>query len=196
MFNGEGGDGGDSGQGAGGEGGAGKGGSGQQNNEPKMVSMTQEKYDESITKRLERGKKSWEKEFHESDDYKAFQEFQEGKKTNDQKIQEQLKGMDALKQQNAELTSKIQSYDQKSILTKGDVNPEFTEFVMHKLQTSMKEGDDFESVFESFKKEDSNAKYFGSQQQQSSRRQGQRHNGSGSKAGTASNIISKMYGDK
>jgi len=185
------------GQGAGDEGDAGKGGSDQQNEDAKMVNMTQEEYDKSIQKRLDRGKKSWEKEFHESDDYKAFQEHQENKKTSDQKIQDQLKNMDSLKQSNADLTSKIQAYEQKDQLTKAEVNPEFTDYVMFEIQKSMSDDVDFETALKGFKENESNAKYFGSQQQRGNNgRQGQRHGGSASKGSTASNILSKMYGDK
>lgn len=197
LFNDDGDKGDNGGQGAGDQGDAGKGGSGEPE-QPKMVTMTQEDYDKSIQKRLDRGKNSWEKEFKESEDFKNFQAHMEGQKSESEKLQEKLKGMDTVKQQNEELSSKLRSYEQKSLLTKAETNDEFVDFVLYEVQKTMKDGDEFESALEAFKKVDSNAKYFGSQQQQQqSFRQGQRHSGKGNGEGsTAANLISKMYGDK
>lgn len=181
--------------GEGGEGGQGEGGEGDQ--EPKMVQMTQEEFDQTIEKRLKRAEKNFEKSFKQSDEFKNFQSWQEGQKSEAEKLQEQLKGMEELKQTNADMASKIQSFEQKELLTKANVNPEFNDFVRFEIQKSMNDGDDFGEALEKFKQAESNAKYFGSQQQQQSFRQGQRHSGKGgSKGSTASSIISKMYGDK
>ena len=163
--------------------------------EPKMVNMSQDDYDASIAKRLDRAEKAWEKKFHESDSFKAFKAYEEGQKSETDKLNEKLKGMSELEKSNADMAKKIQGYEQSSLLTKADVNPEFNEFVMHKIQSSMNEGDDFGESLEKFKTDEANAKYFGSQQQ-SSTRQGQRHGKGGGQDSKASTIIDKIYGNK
>lgn len=191
----------------GGDGGAGDGGSGDKggqgdsggakaDDKPKEITMTQKEYDKKIQSRLDRGKKAWEKEFHESDDYKAFQKYQDGQKDEKQKMQESLKGMNDIKSENDSLKAKIAGFEQSDAIRKAEVNDEFVDFVKFEVNKTLDKFDgDFDDALKAFKENEKNAKYFGASSN-GSKSQGKRHGGKGGEINAAAALVSKMYGGK
>lgn len=116
-----------------------------QGTEPEVKSYTQEELDTIIEKRIARDRRTREN----TPEYKAFKEWEESQKSQDDKNSELKKNYDLAKNELAVLKA------EKKVIS-ANAKPEFAEFVASKVLSM---GDDFEANLAEYKKD--NPQYFG-----------------------------------
>ncbi len=117
----------------------------QQNTEPVTKAYTQEELDAIIEKRIARDRRTREN----TPEYKAFKEWEESQKSQDDKNSELKKNYDLAKNELAVLKA------EKKVIS-ANCKSEFAEFVASKVLAM---GDDFEANLAEYKK--NNPQYFG-----------------------------------
>ena len=122
----------------------------QEQSQEEEKKFTQSELDEKINKRLARQDKKFEKEFKESDEYKAFVDYQESKKTDDQKIQDQLNKMADIEKQNSDYKAQLENYKNRDILRSKNVKEEFVDYINFEVSKLVNEENDFNTALEKY----------------------------------------------
>lgn len=144
----------------------------------KQVTMSQKDLDDLIAKRVARAAKSAEKKYQESDEYKEYQKYLDGKKTEDEKIKEQLTKMGDLESSNQTLQSQLDQYKNKELMN-GKIADEFKEFVLFKVQSNVSDDKTFEDALNEFIKDEANAGYLPGDPRSTRQQRRQKKDGAG-----------------
>lgn len=154
---------------------------------------TQADIDSAVQKRLAREKGKAEKEFKNSDDYKAFSEWKESQKTEQEKYTELETGYNDLMAQNQDLHSQLQSYKNKDTLRGKGVKDDFVGFVGYEVQKLVSEDKDFDTALGEYLEK--NPQYANTEKP-SGFQAGRRQKGNPkAESGLADEMLKKFYGD-
>jgi len=131
-----------------------------------VKTFTQDEVNALIKKRLARESDKWSKSFKETEEYKKFENWVETNKTEQQKLDEKLKSIETVQNENSELKKQLNDFNNKNLLLKSGVSSDYSDFVLYKLNNvynqkkSENEDISFNDVLKEFKEDKNNNKYF------------------------------------
>lgn len=112
--------------------------------------FTQEELDKIIKKRLSKERAKVENQFKNDEEYKAYLDYKESSKTQEQKQQDELEKYKQIEEENKQYKKQIETLNQLGLVRKANVNDDFTEFVTYKVQQLVTDELKFEDALETF----------------------------------------------
>ena len=147
-------------------------GDGQPAQEPEVKTYTQEQVDNMIKKRLARQDNKFEKEFKNSEEYKAYGEWKEAQKTEGEKIRQQVEDYNNLKSEFNSLQSELNAYRNKDILRSQNIEDKYLDYVNFEVSKNVTEEKDYQTALNEYLEANP---HYGKGESKSKLTTGQRH---------------------
>lgn len=160
-----------------------------------MVNMTQADFDDKIKGITAKERKKAAKEFESSDEYKAFKDWQENSKTDQQRMQDQLDKIPGFQQTISDLQKELNGYKNKDVLRTQNVDDKFLDYVNFEVNKMVNDDTDFGEALTAYLQ--NNQQYIKGQAETQSNKgftTGQRHTDNKDVSSLADQMESMLFG--